>query len=115
MAGRQGAPPAAPQGVPPNWLAHFECLQKGLQDVRYQIEGAHEDERQGAPFTKVVMADDLPANCRTLTIAEYDGTTDPLENLSRFENAALSNRYTDGIKYRVFVTTFARAAQQWFN
>ncbi|KAL0461405.1 UNVERIFIED_CONTAM: hypothetical protein Slati_0028100, partial [Sesamum latifolium] len=35
--------------------------------------------------------------------------------LSRFENAALLHRYTDGIKCRVFVTTFARAAQQWFN
>ncbi|KAL0457778.1 UNVERIFIED_CONTAM: hypothetical protein Slati_0405000 [Sesamum latifolium] len=61
------------------------------------------------------MADELPLNCRTSAIAEYDGTTDPMEHLSRFENAALLHRYTDGIKYRVFVTTFARAAQQWFN
>ncbi|KAL0421335.1 UNVERIFIED_CONTAM: hypothetical protein Slati_3156400 [Sesamum latifolium] len=38
-----------------------------------------------------------------------------MEHLSRFENAALLHRYTDGIKYRVFVTTFAGAAQQWFN
>ncbi|KAL0415760.1 UNVERIFIED_CONTAM: hypothetical protein Slati_3407900 [Sesamum latifolium] len=60
------------------------------------------------------MADELPLNCRTSAIAEYDGT-DPMEHLSRFENAALLHRYTDGIKCRVFVTTFARAAQQWFN
>ncbi|KAL0449477.1 UNVERIFIED_CONTAM: hypothetical protein Slati_1504100 [Sesamum latifolium] len=40
IAGRQGAPPLAPQEVPPQWLAHFEHLQKGLQDVRYRIEGA---------------------------------------------------------------------------
>ncbi|KAL0327105.1 UNVERIFIED_CONTAM: hypothetical protein Sangu_1788500 [Sesamum angustifolium] len=59
--------------------------------------------------------DELSANCRTHVIAEYDGTTDPQEHLSRFENAAFLHRYTDGIKYRVFVTTFARAAQQWFN
>ncbi|KAL0452034.1 UNVERIFIED_CONTAM: hypothetical protein Slati_1181500 [Sesamum latifolium] len=38
-----------------------------------------------------------------------------MEHLSRFENAALLYRYTDEIKCRVFVTTFARAAQQWFN
>ncbi|KAL0420239.1 UNVERIFIED_CONTAM: hypothetical protein Slati_3046800 [Sesamum latifolium] len=38
-----------------------------------------------------------------------------MEHLSRFENAALLHRYTDGIKCRVFITTFARAAQQWFN
>ncbi|KAL0453958.1 UNVERIFIED_CONTAM: hypothetical protein Slati_1373900 [Sesamum latifolium] len=61
------------------------------------------------------MADELPLNCRTPAIAEYDGTTDPMEHLSRFENAALLHRYTDGIKCQVFVTTFARAAQQWFN
>ncbi|KAL0290509.1 UNVERIFIED_CONTAM: hypothetical protein Sradi_7048300 [Sesamum radiatum] len=62
-----------------------------------------------------MMADELPINCRTLAITEYDGTTDPVEHLTHFENAALLRRYTDKIKYHVFVTTFARAAQQWFN
>ncbi|KAL0394873.1 UNVERIFIED_CONTAM: hypothetical protein Slati_4453500 [Sesamum latifolium] len=104
-----------PQEVPPLWLARFEHLQKGLQDVKYQIEGAPEDDRQGIPFTEAVMADELPLNCRTPAIAEYDGISDPMEHLSRFENATLLHRYTDGIKCRVFVTTFARAAQQWFN
>ncbi|KAL0451344.1 UNVERIFIED_CONTAM: hypothetical protein Slati_1112500 [Sesamum latifolium] len=61
------------------------------------------------------MADELPLNCRTPAIAEYDGTTDPMEHLSRFKNTALLHRYTDGVKCRVFVSTFARAAQQWFN
>ncbi|KAL0289362.1 UNVERIFIED_CONTAM: hypothetical protein Sangu_2617600 [Sesamum angustifolium] len=27
--------PLPPQDVPPQWLAHFECLQKGLQNVQY--------------------------------------------------------------------------------
>ncbi|KAL0402714.1 UNVERIFIED_CONTAM: hypothetical protein Slati_4301300 [Sesamum latifolium] len=36
-------------------------------------------------------------------------------HLSRFENAALLHRYTDGIKCHVFAITFARAAQQCFN
>ncbi|KAL0413542.1 UNVERIFIED_CONTAM: hypothetical protein Sradi_1555900 [Sesamum radiatum] len=44
-----------------------------------------------------------------------DGTTDPMEHLSQFENATLLHRYTDEIKCRVFVTTFAGATQQWFN
>ncbi|KAL0433281.1 UNVERIFIED_CONTAM: hypothetical protein Slati_2662400 [Sesamum latifolium] len=61
------------------------------------------------------MTDELPVNCRTPAIVEYDGTTDPQEHLSRFENAALLHRYTNGIKCRVFITTFAPAAQQWFN
>ncbi|KAL0394373.1 UNVERIFIED_CONTAM: hypothetical protein Slati_4403500 [Sesamum latifolium] len=108
-------PLPGPQEVPPQWLARLEHLQKGLQDVKYRIEGAPEDEQQGVPFAETVMADELPLNCCTPAIAEYDGTTDPMEHLSRFENAALLHRYTDGIKCRVFVTTFARAAQQWFN
>ncbi|KAL0361526.1 UNVERIFIED_CONTAM: hypothetical protein Sradi_3837100 [Sesamum radiatum] len=61
------------------------------------------------------MADELLMNYRTPAIAEYDGTSDPMQHLSRFENAALLHRYTNGIKCRVFVTTFARAVQQWFN
>ncbi|KAL0437674.1 UNVERIFIED_CONTAM: hypothetical protein Sradi_0475300 [Sesamum radiatum] len=112
---RRENPLPEPQEVPPTVARRFEHLQKGLQDVKYQIEGTPEDDRHGIPFTEAVMADELPMNCRTLAITEYDGTLDPMEHLSRFENAALLHRYTDGIKCRVFVTTFARAAQQWFN
>ncbi|KAL0420786.1 UNVERIFIED_CONTAM: hypothetical protein Slati_3101500 [Sesamum latifolium] len=108
-------PPAQAGDVPPQWLARLESLQKGLQDVQHQVMGAPAKEQPGIPFTEEVMADELPVNCRTPAIAEYDGTTDPQEHLSRFENAVLLHRYTDGIKCRVFVTTFARAAQQWFN
>ncbi|KAL0416683.1 UNVERIFIED_CONTAM: hypothetical protein Slati_3500200 [Sesamum latifolium] len=94
---RRDIPLPRPQEVPPQWLARMEYLQNGLQDVKYQIEGAPEDERQGVPFTETVTADELPLNCRTPAIAEYDGTTDPMEHLSRFENTALLHRYTDGI------------------
>ncbi|KAL0336397.1 UNVERIFIED_CONTAM: hypothetical protein Sradi_4851600 [Sesamum radiatum] len=61
------------------------------------------------------MADELPANCRKPAVTEYDGTTDPQEHLSRFENATLLHRYMDEIKCRIFVTTFSGTAQQWFN
>ncbi|KAL0420348.1 UNVERIFIED_CONTAM: hypothetical protein Slati_3057700 [Sesamum latifolium] len=77
--------------------------------------GAAAEEQASIPFTEEVMSDELPVNCRTPAIVEYDGTTDPQEHLSRFENAALLHQYTDDIKCPVFVTTFARAAQQWFN
>ncbi|KAL0303332.1 UNVERIFIED_CONTAM: hypothetical protein Sradi_6201300 [Sesamum radiatum] len=61
------------------------------------------------------MADELPLNCRIPAIAKYNGTADPMEHLSGFENAALLHRHTGGIKCRVFITTFTGAAQQWFN
>ncbi|KAL0444711.1 UNVERIFIED_CONTAM: hypothetical protein Slati_2193800 [Sesamum latifolium] len=82
---RREIPLPESQEVPPQWLARFEHLHKGLQDVKYQIEGALEDERQGVPFTEAMMADELSMNCRTPTIAEYDGTSDPMEHLSQFE------------------------------
>ncbi|KAL0415918.1 UNVERIFIED_CONTAM: hypothetical protein Slati_3423700 [Sesamum latifolium] len=61
------------------------------------------------------MLDELPLNCHTLAIAKNDGTTDPQEHISRFENATLLHRYTDEVKCRIFVTTFAKAAHQWLN
>ncbi|KAL0415958.1 UNVERIFIED_CONTAM: hypothetical protein Slati_3427700 [Sesamum latifolium] len=106
--------PSQAGDVPLQWLARLEYLQKGLQDVQYQV-GAPAEEETGILFTEEVMADKFPVNCRTPAIAEYDGTIDPQEHLSRFENATLLHRYTDGIKCLVCVTTFARAAQQWFN
>ncbi|KAL0318790.1 UNVERIFIED_CONTAM: hypothetical protein Sangu_2035200 [Sesamum angustifolium] len=83
--------------------------------MQYQIGGALENERQGMLYSEAVMVDKLSANYCTSAIAEYDGTTDPQEHLSCFENAACLHRYPDGIKCRVFVTKFARATQQWFN
>ncbi|KAK4395868.1 hypothetical protein Sango_1741100 [Sesamum angolense] len=101
--------------VPPQWLARLECLQKGLKNVHTQVMGAPSKEKQGIPFTKGVMADELLINCRTPAIIEYNGTIDPQEHLSHFENAPLLDKYTDGIKCRVFVINFAGEAQQWFN
>ncbi|KAL0440549.1 UNVERIFIED_CONTAM: hypothetical protein Slati_2537900 [Sesamum latifolium] len=51
--------------------------------------GASSEEQQGVPFMKGVMLDELPANCRTPTIPEYNGTTDPQEHLLHFENATI--------------------------
>ncbi|KAL0332854.1 UNVERIFIED_CONTAM: hypothetical protein Scaly_2186900 [Sesamum calycinum] len=48
---------------------------------------------QGVPFTEAVMANELPANCHTPAITEYDGTTDLQERLSHFKNVALLHQY----------------------
>ncbi|KAL0347724.1 UNVERIFIED_CONTAM: hypothetical protein Scaly_1788400 [Sesamum calycinum] len=101
--------PSEAEDIPPQCLGQLESLQKGLQDIQYQVMGAPSEEQQGIPFTKGVMANELHVNCQTPAITKYDGTTDPQEHLSRFENATLLHRYTGRIKYRVFITTFARA------
>ncbi|KAL0402078.1 UNVERIFIED_CONTAM: hypothetical protein Slati_4237700 [Sesamum latifolium] len=61
------------------------------------------------------MADELSLNWKEPNLSDYDGTMDPQELLSCFENIALLHRYTAGVKCRVFVNTFTRSAQQWFN
>ncbi|KAL0461265.1 UNVERIFIED_CONTAM: hypothetical protein Slati_0014100 [Sesamum latifolium] len=70
--------------------------------------GAPSEEQSGIPFTEGVMADELPMNCHTPTITEYDGTTDPHEHLSHFENAALLHQYIDATKFDALL---ARAAK----
>ncbi|KAL0448440.1 UNVERIFIED_CONTAM: hypothetical protein Slati_1400400 [Sesamum latifolium] len=98
-------PPSSSRGPPSVACASRTPSKKGLYDVRYRIEGAPEDKQQGVPFTEAVMAKELPANCSTPAITEYDGTTDPLEHLSRFENAALlhSNRKLRKTELNLFV------------
>ncbi|KAL0437546.1 UNVERIFIED_CONTAM: hypothetical protein Sradi_0462500 [Sesamum radiatum] len=55
--------PTQTGGVPPQWLARLESLQKGLQDVQHQVMGAPAEEQSNIPFTEEVMIDELPVNC----------------------------------------------------
>ncbi|KAL0416110.1 UNVERIFIED_CONTAM: hypothetical protein Slati_3442900 [Sesamum latifolium] len=99
---RRDIPRPEPPEVPPQWLARLEHLQKGLQDVKYQIEGTPEDERQGVPFTNTVMADELLLNCHTPAIAEYDGRHN---NGSTSCLWALSETFKNSVPF--FCTKFA--------
>lgn len=67
------------------------------------------------PFTLDIVAEELLDHFRHLQIAKYMGFTDLEEHLGCFENAALLHHYTDGVKCRVFLTTFVGSAQRWFN
>ncbi|KAL0395507.1 UNVERIFIED_CONTAM: hypothetical protein Slati_4516900 [Sesamum latifolium] len=90
VAGGQEPPSQTQEDVPPQWLARFECLQKGLQDVQYQIaKRTPLEEQQGVPFGEEIMAVDLPLNWKEPNLPEYNGTTDLQEHLSYFENIAL--------------------------
>ncbi|KAL2247206.1 UNVERIFIED_CONTAM: hypothetical protein Sindi_2572900 [Sesamum indicum] len=63
------------------------------------------EEQRGIPLTEGGMVDELPLNCRTPAILEYDCTTNPQEHL-------LLHYYTDRIKCRVFITTFATVSHR---
>ncbi|XP_074570551.1 uncharacterized protein LOC141827208 [Curcuma longa] len=76
--------------------------------------GDRRDDRKGkAPME--ILEEGLPPRFKTVPVGEYNGSTDPEDHLSRFENASLLHQYPDGVKCRVFLNTLAGSAQRWFN
>ncbi|KAL0379288.1 UNVERIFIED_CONTAM: hypothetical protein Sradi_3234300 [Sesamum radiatum] len=62
VIGGQGPASQTQEDVPLQWLVCLEPLQKGLQDVQYQIAGTPSDRQQGVFFNEEIMADELPLN-----------------------------------------------------
>lgn len=79
--------------------------------VRDEKEGSYV---QTTPFTRAVLADDLPHSFRSFTF-EYGGVTDPWEHVCRFENTSQLHLLSDGVNCCVFATTLTGAAQQWLG
>ncbi|XP_073290538.1 uncharacterized protein [Primulina huaijiensis] len=101
-----------------------EAQRQEIQSLREEMERLREERNapppppllaRGIPFSAEILAAELPQNFRFPNVGEYDGSGDPEEHLSRFENAALLHQYSDPIKCRVFLTTLVRSSQQWFN
>ena len=68
-----------------------------------------------SPFSQSVLDDPLPKRYQNLQIGEYTGTTDPEDHLLKFKNVALLQQFFDGVKCRMFLTTFGGVAQRWFK
>ncbi|XP_073025057.1 uncharacterized protein [Primulina eburnea] len=112
-----------PDNNPPPGQDH-EAQRQEIQSLREEMERLKEERNapplppllaRGIPFSAEILAAELPQNFRFPNVGEYDGSGDPEEHLSRFENAALLHQYSDPIKCRVFLTTLVRSSQQWFN
>ncbi|KAL0405201.1 UNVERIFIED_CONTAM: hypothetical protein Slati_3834000 [Sesamum latifolium] len=90
--------------------------QKEIVELRQQVANETLPTKRGIPFSEHIIMEELPAHFRAPShLPAYDGTTDPAKHICKFENAALLHRYTDGIKYRTFLTTLTNSAQQWFD
>ncbi|XP_042386956.1 BAG-associated GRAM protein 1-like [Zingiber officinale] len=72
-------------------------------------------ERIVTPFSQRVLDGPLLKHYQNLNIGDYSGTTDSEDHLLKFENAALLQQFTDGVKCRMFLTTFGGAAQRLFK
>ncbi|KAL0456105.1 UNVERIFIED_CONTAM: hypothetical protein Slati_0949700 [Sesamum latifolium] len=87
-----------------------------MVELRQQIARETLPAEQGIPFSEQIMNEELPVHFRVPAhLPAYDGSTDRTEHIRKFENAALLHRYTDSIKYRIFLTTLTNSVQQWFD
>lgn len=94
----------------------MEELQCEMREMRRNMVGVRRSSglRRGNLFSDEVMTDELPTNFRSLTY-EYDGTTDPWEQLCKFENSTLLHHYSDGDEVLVFLTRLTKLAHQWYG
>ncbi|XP_073130049.1 uncharacterized protein [Henckelia pumila] len=69
----------------------------------------------GCPFSPEIIGEPLPVYFKSAKIKEYDGSADPEEHVTRFENVAMLHCYGDQIKCKVFLTTLVDSAQRWFE
>ncbi|KAL2246748.1 UNVERIFIED_CONTAM: hypothetical protein Sindi_2527100 [Sesamum indicum] len=76
------APPVVRGQGPPHKLNR-------MSSSEYQIAGVPSEEQQDIPFSEEILADKLPTQLKEPNLLEYDGTMDPQEHLSYFENVAL--------------------------
>ncbi|XP_075483778.1 uncharacterized protein LOC142523930 [Primulina tabacum] len=88
---------------------------KEIWRLREQVGSRAPVPKKRIPFSLSILEEGLLPNFRQSNVGEYDGHTDPEEQLERFENAALLHQYSDGVRCRVFLGTLVRSAQQWFN
>ncbi|KAL0402437.1 UNVERIFIED_CONTAM: hypothetical protein Slati_4273600 [Sesamum latifolium] len=94
----------------------WQSLKKKMVELRQQVAKETLPTERGIPLSKHIMMEELPAHFRAPShLPAYDGTTDPAEHIRKFENAILLHRYTDSIKYRVFLTTLTNSTQQWLD
>ncbi|XP_073121543.1 uncharacterized protein [Henckelia pumila] len=96
-------------------LDEIKRLKEDIEQLKKNQVGYLATATRNIPFTTEILDADLSNHFKLPHIGEYDGKGDPEENLARFENAALLHKYSDPIKYRVFLTTLVGPAQQWFN
>ncbi|XP_073138783.1 uncharacterized protein [Henckelia pumila] len=69
----------------------------------------------GCPFSLEIIGEPLPVYFKSAKIKEYDGSADPKEHVTWFENVAMLHCYGDQIKCKVFLTTLVDSAQRWFE
>ncbi|XP_073271571.1 uncharacterized protein [Primulina huaijiensis] len=70
---------------------------------------------KGCPFSDIIVREPLLGHFKSAKIKDYDGSSDPEEHLTRFENMTMLHSYGYHIKCKVFLSTLVDSAQRWFE
>lgn len=68
-----------------------------------------------SPFTDHLEAGQIEHGVKVTRLECFDGTTDPGDLLSYYENLMIFHRHNDITKGRLFVSTFLAYARTWFS
>lgn len=96
----------------------FQELRDKIKRLEGQIGGTScgsQPKMPACPFVTTIVREPVPLQYKTAKLSYYDGSGDPEEHLSRFENMAMLHCYGDQIKCKVFLTTLTDSAQRWFE
>ncbi|KAL0374046.1 UNVERIFIED_CONTAM: hypothetical protein Sradi_3320300 [Sesamum radiatum] len=106
-------PPIVTDTLP---LDAWQSLEREVRKLHQQVTIETLPTEPGVPFSERIMAEELPAHFGAPEhLPIYDGSTNPVEHIRKFENAALLNKYTDSIKCLIFLTTLTGSAQHSFD
>lgn len=86
----------------------FQELRDKIKKLEGQMGGTSSSahlKMPACPFVTAIVKEPLPPQYKTAKLSYYDGSGDPEEHLSRFENMAMLHCYGDQIKCKVFLTT----------
>lgn len=89
-------------------------LRKALEKLKAEKE-SQADLVVASPFTKKVRESPLPRTYRGVGDLKFDGTTDPVAYLSRFNTEMEVYQIKDRTKCRLLAATLRDNAHQWFK
>lgn len=77
--------------------------------------GALENVAGISPFTEALEATSFNLGVKITGLKSFNGTTDPNDHLSYYENLMICHRYNDITKCQLFISTFKAYARTWFS
>lgn len=68
-----------------------------------------------SPFSRELEASRVDQGVKITGLESFDGTTDPNDHLSYYENIMICHRYNDITKCRLIISASKAYAQTWFS